>query len=282
MPKIAFVTDSTAYIPQPLVEQYGIKVAPQVLIWGEETLRDGVDIMPTEFYDRLKTASVMPTTSQATIAAFRDIFEPLVAEGAQILALLISAKLSGTIQSAEQAKALFPGACIEIVDSESTAMAMGFQVLAAARAAAAGKSFEEVVALARTGKDHTGVLFLVDTLEFLHRGGRIGGASRFLGTALGIKPLLELVDGRVEPLEKVRTKNKARARLLEVMQARLAGRSPVRLATVHAAAEADARLLLEEARERFDAIEVLMADASPVVGAHAGPGTVGLAYSVGL
>jgi DegV family protein with EDD domain len=280
--KIAIVTDSTGYIPPDLVREYDIKVAPQVLVWGDETLRDGVDITPDEFYARLKTASVMPTTSQATIAEFREIFEPLVAGGCSILAVLISAKLSGTIQSAEQAKTFYPGATIEIVDSESTAMAMGFQVLAAARAAAAGRSFQEVVAVARECRTRTGVVLVVDTLEFLHRGGRIGGAARLLGTALNLKPVLELTEGRLEPLEKVRTKGKAVARILEILAPRLEGQTMVRLSTVHAAAPDEARALLDAATARFHPIETMMADASPVVGNHAGPGTVGLAYSFGI
>lgn len=282
MSKIAIVTDSTAYIPTNLVQQYDIKVAAQVLVWGDETLRDGVDITPDAFYARLKTASTMPTTSQATIAEFREIFDPLVAGGYSILAVLISAKLSGTIQSAEQAKAFYPGATIEIVDSDSCAMAMGFQVLAAARAAAAGKSFQEVVAVARGSRDRTGVLFVVDTLEFLHRGGRIGGAARLLGTALNLKPVLVLRDGKIEPLEKVRTKAKAMARILEILAPRLEGQAMVRLSTVHAAAPEEAKALLDEAAARFHPIETLMAVASPVVGNHAGPGTVGLAYSFGV
>jgi len=137
----AIVTDSTAYIPDDLVRKYGIHVAPQILIWGEETIRDGVDIMPAAFYERLKTATVMPTTSQVTIAYFHELFQKLAAEGKQILAILVSSKLSGTISSAVQAKEMLPQAKIEIVDSLSTAMALGFQVLAAARADEAGKTF---------------------------------------------------------------------------------------------------------------------------------------------
>jgi DegV family protein with EDD domain len=282
MPRIGLITDSTAYIPPDLVAKYDIKVIPQVLIWGEETLLDGIDISPSEFYARLQTAKEMPTTSQATAGAFKELFDPLVAEGAPILAVLLSEKLSGTIASAEQAKAMFPGARIEIVDSEATAMALGFQILAAARAAAEGKPFDEVVEIAREAKDHTGVLFVVDTLEFLHRGGRIGGASRLLGTALNIKPLLELKDGRIEPLERVRTMARAQARLLDVIDGRVAGKTPVRVATVHAAAEAQARALLAEAEKRWTPVEALMAEASPVVGTHTGPGTVGLAYCAGI
>ncbi len=282
MTRMAFVTDSTAYLPEELRSKYDISVAPQVLIWGEEELLDGIDIQPSEFYERLKTAEILPTTSQATVAAFQEIFEPLVAEGRPILAELISTKLSGTVQSAELAKEMFPHARIEIVDTESCAMALGFQVLAAARAAEQGKSFDEVAALAHEAKRKTGVLFVVDTLEFLHRLGRIGGANRFLGTALSIKPLLELQDGRIEPLERVRTKSKALARLLDVLEERIAGRGNLRLAVLHAAAENEARDLLQAASERLNPIETVFSEVSPVVGAHIGPGTLGMCYSVEL
>jgi DegV family protein with EDD domain len=282
MSRTVIITDSTAYIPDDLVNKYGIIVAPQILLWGEETFLDGVSISPAEFYARLQSSDVMPTSSQVTIPYFMDLFKPLVEEGANILAILISDKLSGTIQSAVQARKEFPGAKIEIVNSESTAMALGFQVLAAARALEAGKSFEEAHALAQNAKHHTGIYFAVDTLEFLHRGGRIGGASKLLGTALNLKPLLAVIDGRVESIEKVRTKSKAYARLLDVIAEEVKGKPNLRLATLHAAAEEDARQLLAQAQERFNPIETVVAEVSPVVGTHAGPGTCGLAFSVDL
>ena len=138
MSKVAIVTDSTAYIPQNLVEEYNISVAPQILIWGEETFEDGIDIQPDEFYERLKTAKVMPTSSQVTVTSFHDIFTKLSGEGYDILAVLLSDQLSGTIDSATQARGSFPNTNIEIIDSESVAMALGFQVLAAARVASQG------------------------------------------------------------------------------------------------------------------------------------------------
>jgi len=211
MPSIAFITDSTAYIPADLVAKYDIRVAPQILIWGEEQLLDGVDITPSQFYARLKTSTVNPTTSQVAVVTFKEMLEPLVAAGRPVIMQLLSDKLSKTLQSAAMARDMLPGSRIEIIDSEATAMALGFQVLAAARAAEAGKSFEEVVAVANQARQKTGVLFVVDTLEYLHRGGRIGGASKLLGSALNLKPLLELRDGRIEPIEKVRTRPPARS-----------------------------------------------------------------------
>jgi DegV family protein with EDD domain len=278
MSKVAVVTDSTAYLPKDLVEQYKIPVAPLVVIWGDETLRDDIDITPTEFYDRLKTAKVMPSTSQPPIPVFEDIFKQLHQDGYEILAILISNLLSGTIASAEQAKKNLPDATIEIFDSQTTAMAMGFQVLAAVRAALDGASLAECLALTEKARANSGILFAVDTLEFLHRGGRIGGASRYLGTALQLKPLLTVEEGKIEALERVRTKKKAHDRLGDIVVERLAGKPNIRLATLNANAVEDANALLEKTCRRLDVVEKIYSEVSPVIGTHVGPGTVGLAY----
>lgn len=282
MSDIAIVTDSLVSMPQELIDQYRIKIAPQVLIWGEETFLDGVDITPSEFYARLADAEIMPTSSQATLASFKEIYEPLVEQGKKILTLVASSNLTQTINSAEQAKAMFPDATIEVVDTLDCAMSQGWQVLAVVRALEQGKSFDELVEIARKAKAHTGVIFVVDTLEFLHRGGRIGGASRLLGTALNIKPLLELQDGSVEPLEKVRTRSKALQRFMDLIEERIANRSPVRISALHVDAEQEARAVLEKAKARFNPKEAFISEASPVIGVHAGPGTVGIAYCAGL
>ena len=283
MSKIALVTDSTASMPKDLVEKYNIIVAPQILIWGNETFEDGVNITPGEFYARLKKTSVMPSTSQVTVSKFFEIYQQLLKEEYQILNILISSKLSGTINSAEQAKSMLPaGAPVEIVDSSSTAMAMGFHLLTVARAIKQGASLAESVQLAQKASQHTGLFFAVDTLEFLHRGGRIGGATRFLGTALNIKPILELRDGRVEPAEQVRTRKKSLNRIIELAEKHIAGQVPVRLAALHAAAAEDAQFILQEASARLNPIETYFSEVSPVVGANAGPGVVGIVFMAGM
>ncbi len=284
MPKIAVVTDSTAYIPPELVKKHNITVAPQVLIWDDKTYRDGVDIQSSEFFTRLKTAKTMATTSQVSVADMQDIFQNLVEQGFDVLGIFISAKLSGTIQSATQARELMgsAGEKVAIVDSLSTAMAMGFQALTVARAAEAGASVKDCIALAEKAREHTGVFFAVDTLEFLHRGGRIGGAQRFVGTLLNMKPILAVQDGRVEGIERIRTKNKAQERVLELVMEQAKGKSPVRLATLHANAVEDARTLLVKAEQELRPIESIFSEVSPVVANHAGPGTVGLAFMAGM
>jgi len=224
MSKVAIVTDSTAYLPVEVIEQYNIHVVPLQLIWGEETFKDGVDIQPGEFYTRLQTADVMPTTSQPSAAEFKTLFEKLAAEGKDILAILISSGLSGTVASAVQAQKMLPEVRIEIVDSQTGAMALGMHVLEAARAAAEGENLAACKALAEGAQAKSGVVFAVDTLEFLHRGGRIGGAKRLMGTVLNIKPILDVKDGKVNALDSVRTRRKAHQRLLELIQDRSQGR----------------------------------------------------------
>jgi DegV family protein with EDD domain len=282
MSKVAIVTDSTAYLPPDYVEKYHITVAPQILMWGEDTYLDGVDISPTEFYKRLATAKIMPTTSQVTPKTFHEIYSTLLAQNCEILSILISTDLSGTIPSAVQAREMFPGAKIEIVDSRTVSMGLGFQVLAAARAVEAGASLAEAKAVAEEAREHVGIVLAVDTLEFLHRGGRIGGAQRFLGTALKMKPILEVTGGKVEAVERVRTRTKSLERIVELLVERIAGRKPIRLATLHANAPAEANEVLAMAQKVITPIENILAEVSPVVGTHAGPGTVGLAFMAGI
>ena len=278
MSKVAIITDSSPYIPQDLVNDHNIHVIPLLVIWGEDTLKDGVDIVPGEFYNRLENAEIMPSTSQPPVPVFEKAFRELHNQGYEILAIFISDKLSGTISSATQAKKLIPEAKIEIIDSESIAMALGFQVLAAARAARNGDSLEKCKHIAEKVREQTGVVFVVDTLEFLHRGGRIGSAKRFLGTMLNMKPVLAIENGEVVPIAQVRTQRKALAELVEIIQEHAQGHSKIHLASLHANNQKIALNTFEKALKRVPAIEVVHSEVSPVVGTHAGPGALGIAY----
>jgi DegV family protein with EDD domain len=282
MSKVAIVTDSTSTIPKEYLEQLPIWVAPQVLIWGSDTLLDGVDIQPDEFYSRLTKDPNHPTTSQVTPMSFQTIFKDLLDQDYEILAILISPKLSGTMESAVQAKELFPGAAIELVNSESVAMGLGFQAIQAARAAKEGASLDECKQLALKMVKHTGIVLTVETLDYLHRGGRIGGGTKFLGTALNIKPILEVRDGRIEGVERIRTRGKSLMRVVELIEQQVAGRTPVRLAALHANSPDDAKTMLDAASARLKPVETIFSALSPVVGTHAGPGTVGLVYMAGI
>jgi DegV family protein with EDD domain len=268
-------------MPPDLVQQYQIHVVPNVVNWGTKTYRDGVDITSTEFFQRRKTDPENPTTAVASIGEFRDVYAKAAESADAVLGLHLSAKLSGTYSAAEQARALLADKNIKVIDSNATAMALGFVVLAAARAVEAGGALDAAVAAAEATIPRVGLMFTVETLEYLRRGGRIGGAQAFLGGLLDMKPILELRDGRIEPVERVRSKKKALERLLDAVAAQNAGKSPIRLATIHAAAPEEAKALLELAKTRLNAVEAILAEASPTVATHTGPGTVGLAYCAG-
>jgi len=286
MSKVMIVTDSTSNIPAELMQNNPIRVLPLQVIWDHQILRDGIDIQPDEFYQRLQKSPTMPTTSQTTPEEFKQAYSSLIEEGYEILSIHISSKLSGTLDSAIQAKQTFPTAKIELVDSLSASMAMGFQVMAAARVAAAGGSLQDCKTVAEKAKEQTGVFFTLNTLEFLQRGGRIGGAAAFLGTVLNLKPILGLEDGQIEAVERVRTMNKSIDRLLELVDAKLSNEpGPVRLCAIHGNAFEEANLLLNKAIKKFSSSlvrETLISDISPVLGTHTGPGALGLAYMIGM
>lgn len=279
MSKIAIVTDSTANIPPELLAKYNITVAPLVLIWGDKIYEDGIDIQPSEFYDKLIASDVLPTTSQATVATFTKIYKELTDQGYDILTIVLSSKLSGTLDSAIQAKQAFPNATIELVDSLSTSVPLALLVLMVARILKNGASMADCVALAEKASKKIKVYFAVDTLTYLHKGGRIGGASRFLGTALNLKPILELKDGKIEGIEKIRTSKKAHARLIELMEKGIGNKENLNFIGIIAANAPDAsNYLLNECKSRFHAEEIMIGTLSPVIGAHTGPGTVGVGF----
>ena len=283
MKKVAILTDSTAYLPQDQMGKYKISSVPLAVIWGEETFEDGVTITPKEFYTRLNTAKIMPSTSQPSVGKMQDAMTALLAEDCDVLGIFIASKLSGTMQSALQAREMLPkGSRVEILDSETTTLAMGLQVLAAARVAADGASLKECLAVAEQARQKSGVYFMVDTLEFLYRGGRIGGGARFVGTVLNMKPILYMHKGKIESLERVRTKGKALDRLIELVAEKCAGKNPIHLAGSHANSLEYAEVLVEKARERLNPVETIIGELSPAIGTHVGPGTVSLAYMAGM
>ena len=281
MSKIAFVTDSTSFMPAELIKRYKIIVTPQILIWDEQTYQDGVDIQPAEFYTRLITAKTMPTTSRVSPIVMQSAFQNLVDKGYEVIGLFVSSKFSGTVQSAMQGKETMgaAGEKVTVIDTLATSMKLGLIVLAAARAAESGANLSDCLAVAEKTRKNSGLYFGVDTLEFLHRGGRIGGAQRFIGSALNLKPILALVDGKVEGIERIRTKSKAHNRLIELVAEQVAGKSNIRLAALHANASKDAESLLDRSTQLLNPIETIFAEVSPVVGTHIGPGCVGIAYS---
>lgn len=273
--RIALITDSTADIPPELVEQYGIIVQPLYVVWGNETLRDNVDITKGQFYERIGRDPEHPKTSQPTPNDFTQALEACDCEEALIIT--ISGELSGTLNSALQAAQLVD-IPVQAEDSRSVSMGLGWQVLAAARAREAGGDVEAMIAAARAVRARERTFFTVDTLEYLHRGGRIGAAAKFLGTVLQLKPVLAIDSsvGRVEAVERARTRRKALARVVEIVFEGIDPTQPVRVAVMHAAAREDAKALLDEILALNTPVEHIISEISPVLGVHGGPGLVGI------
>ncbi len=282
MAKIALVTDSTTALPVEMAKDLDYEVAPCVILFGEEELRDSVDIQPVEFYKRLAISDIHPTTSQPSPNAYKEIYDKLLAEGKEILVLPISSKLSGSYQSAVMAKDMLPDAPIEIVDTLTGAMAVGLMLQRVQKAIYAGKTLQECKELAERMKNNVGIFLTVDTLDYLHKGGRIGAASKFLGTALKFRPVLEVKDGEFVGHEKVRTTSKAVERMIEYALERIDGRKPLHISIVHANAEERAGELLNMLKEKTDISSSYIGPVSPGVGVHLGPGTVGICFLAGV
>ena len=274
---LRIVTDSSADLSRDLLDAMGIQVVPLKVHFGTTTYREGEDLGSTEFYQLLSQAEQLPTTSQPSAGDFYEMYAPLTANGDSVLSIHISSKLSGTCQSALAAKDMLPEADIIVIDSLSASAGHGMVVLAAAEAVRKGKGRDEVIALVERVIKGLEIVFVVDTLEYLQKGGRIGGAAALAGTLLNLKPLLEIRDGRVEPLAKVRTRKKALRRALEVLAKRFDGQDSLRMMVLHAECPEGAEQLAQQVRERFGCTSLQLAEIGPVIGTHAGPGTLGLA-----
>ena len=274
-PTVAVVTDSTAYLPAELCRVRGIGVVPVSVVLGGQ-VHDETDVSAQDVAKALREWKPV-TTSRPSPQRFADCYSALAEEGHDaIVSVHLSSELSATVESAW----LAAGHCsvpVEVVDSQTIGMALGYAVLTAAEAAAGGADVKEVVAAAQRRLDASSLLFYVDTLEYLRRGGRIGTAAALVGSALSIKPLLHMVDGRVEPLEKVRTTGKALLRLAELAseRARDAEVEEVDVAVHHLDNEERATALADSLRSKIsNAREVRLVDIGAVVGAHVGPGTI--------
>jgi DegV family protein with EDD domain len=275
---IKIVTDSTAYLPEATVRQHNIHIVPLYVHFGEEAFREGVEISNEEFYARLKEAPVLPTTSQPSAGEFREVFKELTEAGHEIMVLTISSKLSGTWNSAMAAKEMLPEAKICVIDSLSTSIGLQLMVGAAIEAAAAGATCQEIADQIEEIKRKMYVLFVVDTLEYLAKGGRIGNAKAFLGTLLKVKPILILQDGAIEPLEQVRSKHKALNRMLDLAVEYLGDKGPqAKVAITNALVTEEAWAWGQELKARVGCAEPIVGDLGPVIGTHTGPGVIGVA-----
>lgn len=282
MNKVIIATDSSAYLPKEYVDQHQIPVLPLTVNWEGKSYYDGIDIQAEEFYLQLGQSKSMATTSQVTVGQFLEVFGKLLDAGKQVLYLGISRGISATINSALQASAELGNPENLIVhDSNLVSMALGLMVLEVAKAAEKGASLKECHELAQDAYGRIGVFFTVDTLEYLHRGGRINSAKRLLGSALNLKPIMEIREGKIELVESVISRKKALNRMVDLIEKGVDGRSPVRLAPFHALAFDDMIIMENIAKERLNPIEIIRSEVSPVIGSHVGPGTVSMAYMVG-
>ncbi len=284
MGRIAFVTDSTAGMPADQVKKYNVSIVPLQVIFGTESFRDGVDLTQKEFFARLKAARTLPTTSQPSVADFEATYGKLLADPGvdSIISIHISSRLPrGTDRSAAQAAERLSagtGKKISVIDSHTAYMGEGLMVIDGSRAAEKGASHDDIVKMVEeVMRPKMQILLLVDTLEYLARGGRIGGAQAFLGGLLNIKPILYVREGRIEPLERVRTHRKAMERLAE-LGAEIAKGRPCQVAIGHAEAEEDAKVLSGLVHQKLKVVEEFSSDLGPVISTHTGPGVLGFVF----
>src|SRR5690554_901429 len=280
MGQIHVVTDSGSDLPVKLREELGIQVVPLTVRFGDEVFKDGVDLTAAEFYARLKQETRMPSTSQPSPAEFVEVYERIAKPGDTIISIHLSSKMSGTYQSAMLATTMIdPKITVHVVDSRAASLGIGVPTIAAAKAAQAGKSAEEILTEVEGILDSLRVYFVVDTLEYLQRNGRIGLASALVGTMLNIKPILTLVDGEVAPFEKIRGKAKALKRVRELVD-QFKEKFPdkgIRAALSHADSKEEAAQLSEALAKMLPIEgEVLIGEIGPTIGVHTGPGVVAL------
>ncbi len=274
---IKIVIDSTADMPSALVREHGITVVPLNVHFGTEVFRDSIEISPDEFYKRLASSPKLPTTSQPTVGDFLEVYQELSNTTDEIVSIHVSGKLSGTLNSANQAKGEYTGnARIEVVDSEHVSMGLGMVAIAASKAAQGGATIEDVVKEAKQTISKVQFVGLVDTLEYLEKGGRIGKAQALVGSILRLKPLLTVKDGEVHPLEKIRTRSKGIDRLCAIVKEHAPLDS---LAVVYTTTPDDALQLADRLRTLVPNGDIPISQIGPVVGTHAGPGVLGISLT---
>jgi len=280
MSGVAVVTDSTSYLPPELIERHQITIVPLYVVFGGERTVPEVEITDYDaFFEELRTADALPTTSQPSVGDFTSVFEPLLAGGGEVVSIHISAGLSGTTEAARQAKEALErdgkgGERIEVIDSATAAGGLGFMVLAAAKAAAEGKDAKAVAEHVAAARAELKLWFAIDTLEFLKRGGRIGAASAWIGSTLRVKPILT-VEGEMTPVERVRTSSRAFERMIDYARQRHeSGADAWSAQHIHAPDQCAA--LIERCTEVFGVGPTIVSELGPVLAAHTGPGLLGI------
>ena len=274
----ALITDSTCDIPQAMIDQYGITVIPLGVVWGNELFHDRVDLTPEEFYQRLETDQVWPTSTLPSPVDLEKIYRDAISDGAkEIVVMTVSGAMSGTFQLADQVGKQMD-VPVHVIDSKGPTMSLGWQVLAAARIRELGGSAAKMIAAAAEVREKLVQIVCLDTLEYLHRGGRIGNATRFIGGLLDIKPLVEInhKTGLVEFCGQARTRKKSIESLMGLFFEKFAREKPIRVAVLHGNALPEAQVLAERIKKEYNPLELLINITGPVLGIHTGPRALAL------
>jgi len=271
------VTDTTSGLEPGLARQLGIPLIPQIINFGQESYREGVDIDHATFMARLRAGKELPKTAAPYPGDFIAVFEELLRQGESIVCIHPSADVSGTVRSALTARESFPDADIRVIDTRTIAGPLASMVLAADRLAKAGATADQVEALVREMIPRARIYFLVDTLEYLRRGGRIGGAAALLGSILQVKPILTFTGGKVQPFEKERTKKRALARLLELVRSEAAVGPEAHITVMHTDAAEEAAALAAELKAHYGN-EIPIMNLVPAIVTHAGPGALAVGF----
>lgn len=272
---VRIVTDSTADLTKEQQQAAGITVVPLNVHFGDQVFRDHVDLTADEFFRRLRASAQLPRTSQPSVGVFEEAYRTLRGNGDEIVSVHLSSKVSGTYNSAQMAAKGVEEQAIEVVDSLSTSMALGFMALEGARLARAGRDRATIAERLRALVPKARVICVVDTLTYLERGGRIGKARALLGSLLNVKPILQLKDGEVVPVGRARGRPQALNKLVELLER---DGHVSQLAIMHGAAQADAEQLRERVAASYPGLDILLTEIGAVLGTHTGPGVIGFTY----
>jgi len=276
---IRVVTDSLANLPADVAASKGIEVVPLQVIFGSEAFADGIDLTNEQFYERLRQSRALPTTSQPSAGQFAAVYQRLLSEGASsIVSVHVSRHLSGTYGAAVAGRELVPDARISVLDTLSITTGLGLLALRAADAVDKGMNHGQVVDLIESLSPRARVFFVVDTLEYLQKGGRIGAASAFLGSLLSLKPILAIREGVVQPVERVRTKSRALDHLAKLVAQEVPPGSVLHAAILHGQALEEATNLAERIHKNYRCQDLMIGEVGPVIATHTGPGVVGVAF----
>jgi DegV family protein with EDD domain len=279
---IHIVSDTDSNLPQPIADELGIPLVPMQIIFGDEVLRERYDLPDAECYARMAAAPKLPTTSQPPVGEFKVLYERMLADdpAGTIISVHLSSAMSGTVVSAQQAAALLPGADIRVFDTRSVSLGQGLMAREAALMARTGASADEIMARLETMRDNMRVYFVLETLDYLARGGRIGRASHLMGTLLDVKPILRVEDGVIGAHSRQRTWGRAVAAIRDMVIADVGGRPGAQIGVVHAASAHDAQHLADDLSEAIHPDVLVLGEVGAGLGVHTGPGALGVCWWV--